>query len=212
MTSIPQAIVRVFGSLFGGLGRVGWFVIGRRFARRSLIMILILVAFLRTPIIDSIDQGTPKPVIDTIVTKLGSGDNGINQETNDLKALEKRTFWDLGKTLLKILGLFYLSFYLIGWFFWKLADWQNESMDARNIIFAVIMVFLLQLTGSIYLLADDHQGGFIEDANYIIGEKSLLDTVKFLNPIKGIINFARNIDLFLEPIATTIDTFYFKNG
>lgn len=206
-----EPIVKILASPFSFLGKITWFVVGSKFGRNGLIIFLVLLAFLFTPIKEAFNQKDPRILIEPIVTRLGSGDNGIDQETDFVVELSNSGQLTAKKMVLsffKIFGLFYFSFYILGFLFWKLGDFQDDTHNARNLIFAIVAVLLLQVLGSIYILSQDHAGDFSSDIKYIIGERSLIDTIKFLNPIKGILNFFGNIDIFLEPVAKFMERIY----
>lgn len=209
---IPLApLLKFLAVPFSFLSRIGWFFIGTKFGRTGIIIILALLAFLFTPIKNSIEAGNPQEIIDVIVTRLVSGDNGMDQETNKIIELQEAgalTTKEMIMSLLRIYILFHFSFYILGWALWKVADLQDNSADLRNIIFTIVMLIILQVSGSIYLLSQKHEGDFSEDIEYILGDKSLIETAKFLNPVKGIINFVTHIDIFLEPLALFVERIY----
>lgn len=211
MANPLPALIKIFGGFFGKLGSGLWLVIGTKFGRTSTIIILVLLAFLYTPIKMAFQEKDLKLVIEPLVTRLASGDNGINQEANfvvELKEKGELERWQLLKSFFKITGLFYFSFFILWWFFWKIGDIQDDTHNLRNYIFATIMILLLQIFGSIYILSAEHEGSFTEDMKYIVGEKSLIETIKFLNPVKGLINLVTNIGIFLEPIASFVEKIY----
>ena len=160
---------------------------------------------------DSFSQETPKPFVNALVVRLASGDNSIDTETNNLKEIiltRPLTTKELLFAGFKIYLAFHFSFFIIGFMFWKLGDFQDDTHNARNVFFAIFMVFFIQVFGSIYILSTEHAGSLKEDLEYLIGEKSLLETLAFLNPIKGIINLFRNLSIFIDPIATLVETIY----
>jgi len=202
MVNFLAVLGRFFGVVGGVFGKASLFLIGTKFGRRGIILAFVLLAIFFQPVKEAFNQGTPEPVIDTAVTRLASGDNGINQEVDDFIKIPEKGLMDILKSVWKLFGYFYFSFLIIGWFFWKIADFQDDTHDLRNILFTIFMLLALQVGGSIYLLSSEHEGSFSEDLLYIIGDKSLTQTIKFLNPIKGIINLVTNLDAYLEPIAT----------
>jgi len=203
----PQSL-GFFGTVFRGIGKVVSFFFIEKFGRNTLIIALILYFFLYAPTKIAINEKNPKIVIDVIMSKLVSADNGINLEVQAFKNEKQKGILNTLKSLLKIATLFWI-FYFIGMIIYKTANAQSDISKGRNMTIAIVGVVLFQITGSLYIVFMEHSGTLKQDINYLIGEKPLKEIIVFvLNPIKGIWSFFANIEIYLDPFSKIPDRFF----
>lgn len=204
---MPEQSLGFFGTIFRGMGKAVSFIFIEKFGRNTMIIIMVLVFFLYAPVKTAVNEKSPKIVVDVIMSKLVSADNGINFEVENIKNKKDSGFLDVLKSLLKILTLLYI-FWFVGTIFYKIGNAQNDTSKGRNTIIAVIGIILLQVIGSLYILFAEHHGSLKEDVKYVVGGKSFLSLISFLNPVKGIWNFGANIGIFIEPFSKSFKRLY----
>jgi len=192
------------GGVFYNIGKFLWMCVSDAKWRNTIIFTLMIIGFLYKPIVTSFEEGTPRPFLDKFVSSIASGDNGINIEVEKAKALKEQDnfkFWRMLLSLGKLMILFYFSFYFIGFLIWNLYQGKDQTSSAKNLTLTVITLIFIQIAGSVYIIASDNQGNMKENFHFIVGEKTFVELVQFLNPVKGVWNLIQNYHLYLEPIA-----------
>lgn len=194
-----SAFVSVIKSIWKG---IAFFFLEAK-ARRTLILVLLFLSIMWNPIKLSFQEHNARYAIDKFVSSLVSTDSGVQIEVThalSLREENKLSTFSAIYSMLKIIGFIY-AFWLYGRFFYWLFDKWDTTSGAKNFIFAIIVILLLQVSGSLYIIYQDHNGGLLDDTKYVLGEKSAWEMVGYLNPVKGFITLAKNIDVYLDPLA-----------